>query len=111
VHRRAAADCGTRAAIRAFIPQEYWSIHAMRILRATLFESEAVEIQAKIAINNQEARTPFGAVNKPSARCLGHARKSAAIRHAITTSKCNRRVQPLRYTASAPGIAQKLYKV
>jgi len=50
---------GARAAIRAFVPQEYWTIHAMLDAgQPPLFEAKLFKHKGEdIAVSNQETRT------------------------------------------------------
>ena len=103
--------------IRAFIPQEYWSIHAMLDSgEPPLFEAKLSKFKGEeIAINNQEgADAVLAAVNKAKWEVLSVAQKEKKRNPPppFTTSKLQQAAyNRLRYTAKRTmGIAQRLYE-
>src|SRR6267154_49456 len=104
-------------AIRAFIPQEYWSIHAMLDSgEPPLFEAKLSRYKGEeIAINNQEgADAVLAAVNKAKWQVASVTQKEKRrnLPPPFTTSKLQQAAyNRLRYTAKRTmGIAQKLYE-
>src|SRR5258707_2378556 len=104
-------------AIRAFIPQEYWSIHAMLDSgEPPLFEAKLSRYKGEeIAINNQEdADAVLAAVNKAKWQVASVTQKEKRRNPPppFTTSKLQQAAyNRLRYTAKRTmGIAQKLYE-
>jgi DNA topoisomerase-1 len=103
--------------IRAFIPVEYWSIHAMLDAgEPPLFEAKLAKFKGEdIAINNQEgADAVLAALNKANWEVASVTQKEKK-RHPpppFTTSKLQQAAyNRLRYTAKRTmGIAQKLYE-
>jgi len=121
--RRSRADSGTAAdverelAIRAFVPQEYWTIHAMLdagqppLFEAKLFKHNGEDIEVK----NQEAATRlFAAVSKANWQVASVAQKEKKRNPPppFTTSKLQQAAyNRLRYTAKRTmSLAQKLYE-
>jgi DNA topoisomerase-1 len=103
--------------IRAFTPQEYWSIHAMLDAgEPPLFEAKLVRFKGEdIAIDNQEgADAVLAALNKAKWEVASVTQKEKK-RNApppFTTSKLQQAAyNRLRYTAKRTmGIAQRLYE-
>ncbi len=103
--------------IRAFIPQEYWSIHAMLDSgEPPLFEAKLSKFKGEeIAINNQEgADAVLAAVNKAKWQVASVTQKEKRRNPPppFTTSKLQQAAyNRLRYTAKRTmGIAQRLYE-
>ena len=103
--------------IRAFIPQEYWSIHAMLDAgEPPLFEAKLSKFKGEdIAINNQEgADAVLAAVNKAKWQVASVTQKEKRRNPPppFTTSKLQQAAyNRLRYTAKRTmGIAQRLYE-
>ena len=103
--------------IRAFIPQEYWSIHAMLDSgEPPLFEAKLSKFKGEeIAINNQEgADAVLAAVNKAKWEVVSVTQKEKKRNPPppFTTSKLQQAAyNRLRYTAKRTmGIAQRLYE-
>ena len=103
--------------IRAFIPQEYWSIHAMLDAgEPPLFEAKLAKFKGEdIAINNQEgADAVLAALNKAKWEVASVTQKEKKRNPPppFTTSKLQQAAyNRLRYTAKRTmGIAQRLYE-
>jgi DNA topoisomerase-1 len=103
--------------IRAFIPQEYWSIHAMLDSgEPPLFEAKLSKFKGEeIAINNQQgADAVLAAVNKAKWEVASVTQKEKKRNPPppFTTSKLQQAAyNRLRYTAKRTmGIAQRLYE-
>ena len=103
--------------IRAFIPQEYWSIHAMLDSgEPPLFEAKLSKFNGEdIAINNQEgADAVLAAVNEAKWQVASVTQKEKRRNPPppFTTSKLQQAAyNRLRYTAKRTmGIAQRLYE-
>ena len=103
--------------IRAFIPQEYWSIHAMLDSgEPPLFEAKLSKFKGEdIAINNQEgADAVLAAVNRAKWQVVSVTQKEKRRNPPppFTTSKLQQAAyNRLRYTAKRTmGIAQRLYE-
>src|SRR5579862_8767003 len=103
--------------IRAFIPQEYWSIHAMLDSgQPPIFEAKLAKYKGEdIAINNQEgADAVLAAVRKAKWQVASVTQKEKRRNPPppFTTSKLQQAAyNRLRYTAKRTmGIAQRLYE-
>jgi DNA topoisomerase-1 len=103
--------------IRAFVPQEYWSIHAMlEAGEPPIFEAKLAKYKGEdIAINNQEAADAvLAAVKRAKWQVASVAQKEKKRNPPppFTTSKLQQAAyNRLRYTAKRTmGIAQRLYE-
>ena len=103
--------------IRAFIPQEYWTIHAMLDAgKPPLFEAKLFKHKGEdIAVSNQESADKIvAAVSKAKWQAAGVAQKEKKRNPPppFTTSKLQQAAyNRLRYTAKRTmSIAQKLYE-
>src|SRR5437868_7064392 len=103
--------------IRAFVPQEYWTIHAMLDAgKPPLFEAKLAKFKGEeIAINNQEgADAVLAAVSQASWQVASVAQKEKRRNPPppFTTSKLQQAAyNRLRYTAKRTmSLAQKLYE-
>jgi DNA topoisomerase I len=103
--------------IRAFVPQEYWSIHAMLDAgQPPIFEAKLAKYKGQdIAINNQEgADAVLAAVRKAKWQVASVTQKEKRRNPPppFTTSKLQQAAyNRLRYTAKRTmGIAQRLYE-